>query len=259
MAARAIWTGTLAVDSRQIPVKLYPAVQDKGVHFHLLEKKTLTRVKQHMVNPETGKEVPPDSIKKGYEIHPGRFVVVEPEEVQKLEPEESHEIRISRFLPPEAIAHQFYERPYYLAPGDKDAAAYFAFAEALANKEREGLAHWVMRKKQYNGALRARDGYLVLITLRHAEEVVTARDLPSLTGRAIDAREIKMAEQLVSVLAGDFTPEEFHDEYRDRVMKLIEEKAKGHKPKLHTIPKKKPAEKSLVDMLAASLKGAKVA
>jgi DNA end-binding protein Ku len=113
-----------------------------------------------------------------------------------------------------------------------------------------------MRGKEYNGALRARDGYLVLITLRHAEEVVTARDLPALTGRDLDPREIQMAEQLVSVLAGEFRPDEFHDEYRERVMQLIETKAKGQKPKLQVIGKKKPAA-SLLDMLSASLNTAK--
>jgi DNA end-binding protein Ku len=255
MAARAIWTGTLALGSEKVPVKLYSAVQDQGVHFHLLEKKSQTRVKQHMVNPNTGKEVPPDQIRKGYEIQPGRFVVVEPEELQELEPEESREIRISRFVPPESIVHQWYERPYYLGP-DGDDPAYFALAEALESRGREGLAHWVMRKNEYNGALRARDGYLVLITLRHADEVVTARDLPAVTGRALDAREIQMAEQLVSVLADDFRPDDFHNEYRERVMQLIETKAKGQKPRLQAVEKKKPTT-SLLDMLSASLNSAK--
>jgi DNA end-binding protein Ku len=255
VAARAIWTGTLTVGAEKIPVKLYSAVQDQGIHFHLLEKKTQTRVRQHMVNPNTGKEVPADRIRKGYEVQPGRFVLIEADELKDLEPGESREIRVTRFLPPESVVHQWYERPYYLGP-DSDDPAYFAFAEALGNRDRQGLAQWVMRGKEYNGALRARDGYLVLITLRHTEEVVTARDLPALTGRALDPREIQMAEQLVSVLAGDFHPEDFRDEYRERVMQLIESKAKGQKPKLQVIEKKKPAG-SLLDMLSASLNTAK--
>jgi DNA end-binding protein Ku len=257
MAARAIWTGVLKLDSSEIPVKLYSAVQDQAVHFHLLDKRSKTRVKQHMVNPNSGKEVEADKIQKGYEAEPGLFVLLSPEEVASADPEESREIRISRFVPPEAIVHQYYERPYYLGPDGDDTKPYFALAEALANREREGLAHWVMRKKAYNGALRARDGYLVLITLRNADEVVTARDLPALTGRAPDSREIQMAEQLISVLAGDFHPEDFRDEYRDRVMKLIETKAKGNKPKLEKMPAKRKATTSLIDMLSASLEGAK--
>lgn len=253
----AIWTGKLAIGKEQIPVKLYSAVQDKSVHFHLLDKKTKTRVHQHMVNPDTGKPVPADKIRKGYEVDPGRFVLVEPKDLEKIEPEESDVIEVSRFLPPAAIVHQYYEHPYYLGP-DGDDTGYFALAEALGNKEREGLAHWTMRKREYDGALRARDGYLVLITLRPAAEVATAQDLPEAKGRALDPREIKMAEQLVSALAGDFHPEEFRDEYRDRVMELIHSKAKGQKPKLQAVPKKK-APASLVDMLAESLKRTKVA
>jgi DNA end-binding protein Ku len=257
MAARAIWTGVLTIESESIPVKLYSAVQDRAVHFHLLDKKTGTRVKQHMVDPNTGDEVPPDEIRKGYEAEPGQFVLITPEEIASADPEESREIRISRFVPPEAIVHQYYDRPYYLGPDGDDTKPYFALAEALASREREGLAHWTMRKKEYNGALRVRDGYLVLIALRHADEVVTARELPELTGRAPDPREIQMAEQLISVLADDFRAEEFRDEYRDRVMQLIESKAKGNKPKLQKVPARAKAPSSLLDMLSASLAGAK--
>lgn len=257
MAARAIWTGTLKLESAEIPVKLYSAVQDRAVHFHLLDKKTGTRVKQHMVDPNTGNEVPSEEIRKGYEAEPGQFVLMTPEEIASADPEESREIRISRFVPPEAIVHQYYDRPYYLGPDGDNSKHYFALAEALTNRNREGLAHWTMRKKEYNGALRVRDGYLVLIALRHANEVVTARDLPELKGRAPDEREIRMAEQLISVLADDFNVEEFRDEYRDRVMQLIETKAKGSKPKLQKMPARPKAPTSLLDMLSASLEGAK--
>jgi DNA end-binding protein Ku len=257
MAARAIWTGVLKIESNEIPVKLFSAVQDRAVHFNLLDKKSGTRVKQHMVNPNTDGEVPRDEIRKGYETEPGLFVLLTPEEVATADPEESREIRISRFLPPDAIVHQYYERPYYLGPDGEDVKPYFALSEALANRKREGLAHWVMRKKEYNGALRVRDGYLVLITLRNAGEVVTSQDLPALTGRAPDPREIQMGEQLISVLADDFRPEDHRDEYRDRVMQLIENKAKGNKPKLQKMPARAKAPTSLLDMLSASLEGAK--
>jgi DNA end-binding protein Ku len=152
--------------------------------------------------------------------------------------------------------HQWYERPYYLGPDGEDDDSYFALAEALHRRNSQGLAHWVMRGKQYVGALRERDGYLLLIRLRYVEEVLSARDLPAPGGRAPDPREIKMAEQLVSVLEDEFRPEDFRDEYRDRVMNYIEQKAKGQKPKLATMPSK-PKPKSLTDMLEASLNAAK--
>jgi DNA end-binding protein Ku len=233
---------------------MYAAVEDRGVHFHLLEKRTRARVKQHMVNPDNGKEVPTDEIRKGYEIEPHTFVIVDDEDLAKLEPEPSTVIEVEHYLPQGRIGHQYYDRPYYLGP-DGDTKAYFALAEALARKEREGLARWVMRKKRYVGALRSRDGYLLLITLRHAEEVLSARDLEPPPGRPPDAREIKMAEQLVAALEDEFRPEEYADEYRERVLKYIESKAKGRKPKLKTIEMPQPG-KDLAAALAASLKTA---
>jgi DNA end-binding protein Ku len=113
-----------------------------------------------------------------------------------------------------------------------------------------------MRKKHYAGALRANGGYLALMTLRHAEEVLSPKELPKPEGRALDAREIQMAEQLVSVLAGEFDRKEFKDEYRDRVLKFIDSKAAGRKVRL--MPAKARGETtSLMDALSASLKRAK--
>jgi DNA end-binding protein Ku len=254
MAARAIWKGTIDLGRSGLPVKLYSAVEDRGIHFHLLEKRTHARVKQHMVNPGSGKEVSSDDIRKGYEIEPDTFVIVDDTDLAKIEPEASTTIEVPYFLPEGQIGHHYYDRPYYLGP-DGDAKAYFALAEALAGKEREGLAKWVMRKKHYVGALRSLEGYLLLITLRHAEEVLSARDLPAPPGKPPDQREIKMAEQLVETLEDEFRPEDYSDEYRDRVRNYIEAKAKGRKPKLAAISEPKPS-KSLVDALAASLKAA---
>lgn len=253
MAARAIWKGSLQLGRTELPVKVYSAVEDRGVHFHLLEKKTHARVKQHMVNPGNGKEVRNDEIRKGYEIAPDTFVIVKDEELQKLEPEASTAIELASFLPEGKIGHQYYDRPYFLGP-DGDSKTYFALAEALERREREGLARWVMRKKEYVGALRSHEGYLLLITLRHAEEVLTAREIGAPPAKAPDPREVKMAEQLVAVLEDDFHAEDYSDEYRERVMKHIEAKAKGRKPKLEALPKPGREPKSLMDALAASLK-----
>lgn len=252
MAARAIWKGSLELGKGGIPVKLYSAVEDRTVHFHLLEKRSHSRVKQHMVNPETGKEVRNDEIRKGYEIEPDTYVILNEVDLNGIEPKASTSIEVPLFLPAGKIGHQFYERPYYLGP-DGDSKAYFALAEALSKSNREGFATWVMRKKEYAGALRSLDGYLLLITLRHAEEVISASDLRPPAGKAPDAREIKMAEQLVATLEDDFRAEDYADDYRNRVVKYIEAKAKGRKPKLETIAKPSGA-KSLADMLAASLK-----
>lgn len=254
--ARAIWKGQLTFGTAKLPVKLYSAVQDKAVHFHVLDAARHERVKQRMVDPNTDKEIPSEEIRRGLEVEPGVFVTFTDEELAKFEPEASRDIEITRFVPADAINHQWFERPYYIGPDSDDDADYFALAQALSDSKREGVAQWVMRGKTYHGALAARDSYLTLVTLRDADEVLSAKELPQPTGRALDDREIAMARQLVSVLEDEFRPEDFRDEYRDRVMAFIEAKGKGHKPKLKVM-KAKAATDSLTDALAASLAAAK--
>jgi DNA end-binding protein Ku len=251
MAARAIWKGELKIGSAKIPVKLYSGVLDRTVRFHILDEKHLMRVKQHMVSPDSGDEVATEEIQKGYEIEPGRFVVVTDEELEALQPKPSRDIEITEFVPPEAISQQWYERPYYLAP-DGDEKAYFALVDALKNRNREGIAHWVMRNKAYVGALRAEGDYLLLVTLRNAEEVISAHDLPKPAGRAPTQKELAMAKQLVDLLEGEFDPADYKDEYRERVMEFIEKKAKGKAPRLLAVKtKRKPS--SLDSVLQKSL------
>jgi DNA end-binding protein Ku len=251
MAARAIWKGQLKIGTTKVPVKLYSGVVDRTVRFHILDEKHLMRVKQHMVNPETGDEVPNEEIQKGYEIEPGRFVIVNEKELDDLNPKPSRDIDVMEFVPPQAISQQWYERPYYLAP-DGDQKSYFALAEALEKKNREGIAHWVMRNKSYVGALRAQDGYLLLFTLRNAEEVIDAEELPKPGGRAPTQKELNMAKQLVSLLEGEFNPKDYKDEYRERVLEFVEKKAKGKKPRLKAV-KTKRAPTSLDSVLQESL------
>jgi len=238
MTARAIWKGNLTLNSTKVPVKLYSAVQEKTVRFHILDAKSKLRVKQHMVEADGGKEVAPDEIQKGFEVEPGTFVILEKEELEKLEPEASREIEITQFVPPSQIPPEYFDRPYYLGP-DGDTAEYFAFAAALKEKQREGVARWVMRKQPYVGAVRTVDDYLMLFTLRNAEEVLSAQDLPKPSGRAPDKKELAMAKQLVELLKGEFDPKQYKDEYRERVMEFVEKKAKGHKPRLKLVKSKK--------------------
>jgi DNA end-binding protein Ku len=154
------------------------------------------------------------------------------------------------------VSHGWYDRPYWLGPDSGGNGAYFALAQALESEEREGIAKWVMRGKEYVGALVAEDGYLMLITLRRAGEVVESKDLPKPSGRVLERKEVALAEQLVSALEGEWKPEEFEDEYRDRLMEFIEKKSKGRAPKIRKLRPKKESKKDLAAMLQASLKGA---
>ncbi len=251
MAARAIWAGTLKIGSSSLPVKLYSAVQDKSVHFHILDAKGKSRVQQRMVNPSTGDEVAKQDIRKGYEVERGIFVLLDHDELSKLEPKPSRGIEISRFVPRGLISHLWYDRPYYLGP-DGDVGTYFAFTQALQNENQEGIARWVMRNKSYAGALRVSGDYLALITLRHAGEVLSDRDLPAPRARGLSQKELKMARELVGALAGELRLEDFRDEYRDRLLDFIEAKAKGRKPRLAAVRTRR-ATASLESDLSKSL------
>jgi len=261
MAARAIWKGEIKLGTQKLPVKLYSAIEDKSVRFHILDDTKRNRVKQHMVEPDSGKEVETQDIRKGYEIEPGRFVILEDEDLEALRPKPSREIEIRGFVPVKAIPQQFYERPYYLGP-DGDQNDYFAFARALESEGREGIAHWVMRNKAYSGALGAEDGYLVLSTLRNAGEVIAADELPKPAGRAPTKKEIDLAKHLVSMLEGDFNPADYKDEYRERVLEFIAKKAKGHAPRLAPAKTKRTTtslDSVLAKSIAALKKGKKAA
>lgn len=250
MAARAIWKGELKVGCAAIPVKVYAAVQDRDIRFHVVQSKSKTRVKQEMVT-EDHQHLAKTDIRKGYEVESGRFVILEEEELQSLKPKESRTIAFSRFVPPSAVGNEWYERPYYLGP-DGDQANYFALAHALAKQNLVGITRWSMRGKSYVGALRAEGDYLVLIKLRYAQEVLSDRELPAPEGRPLAQNESRMAEELVAALEGSFDPTEFRDEYRARLQTFIEAKAKGKSTRLPVI-KEHATSASLDQQLARSL------
>jgi DNA end-binding protein Ku len=253
VAARAIWQGNLIVQKHDIPVKIFSAVVDRQIHFHLLHKRDHMRVQQRMVDAEAEEPIPLDEARKGFEVEPGLFVEVTPEEMERFVPEASRDIRIKHFVPRNGIDPQMYERPYYLGPGEHSEASYFALAEALASEGRAGIAFWVMRKHSYAGALLSQDGYLSLITLRNDDQVIPVGSLDPPQGRPLAANEKQMAEKLIEALSGEFRPEEYRDLYQQRIQELIDAKRFGRKLKPKRAPRKRQAG-SLAETLRASLK-----
>lgn len=253
--ARAIWKGKIQFGSVKLPVKLYSAVQDKSIHFRLLDEKYREPVRQHMIDPESGEIVESADIQRAIQVGTNKLVILEKEELEELEPEASREIEITRFLDHEEITHQWYERPYWLGP-DGDAKKYFAVVEALRNQKKVGLAQWTMRNKEYVGALRVEGDYLMLITLRHAAEVISPAELTPPGGRDVGKRELDMARQLVETLIAPLDVAAFKDGYRERVLELVDARAKG---KVIRFPKAKAkrTEASLESVLERSIKAAK--
>ena len=258
--ARAIWSGAISFGLVNIPVKLYSAVSKKTVRFHQLDSADNTRIQQKRVNPNTGEDVPYEQLVKGYELSPDRYVVVRPEELESIEPQKTRTIDIEDFVELEQIDPIYYDHPYYLAPAEGAAKAYTLLLEAMKASGRVGIARVVIRSKEQLVAIRAGDGVLLMETLLFGDEVVPAENIDEL-GAVGDVeagkREVKMAEQLIESLATDFDPDRYRDEYRERVLELIERKAEGQEITIQEAPEAPAEVPDLMAALEASIASAK--
>jgi DNA end-binding protein Ku len=256
MGARAIWRGVITFKGVSLPVKLYSAVVDRAVHFHLLHKSDHVRLEQRMVNPRTGETVPNEAIGKAYPVNNELLVLVDKSDLEQLNPAPTRKIQVERFVPSDAISPEWYDRPYYLGPVAESDKEYYALAAAMDHQGFAGVARWVMRKREYAGALCSESGHLLLATLHSAREVISLSQLDAPTGRDLGAEEKSLARRLVESLAGTFQPEEYHDEYQQRVQELVDAKRKGKRVKARHKIARKPAARSLAESLRQSLQAA---
>jgi DNA end-binding protein Ku len=256
MPARAMWKGVIRFGAIHLPVKLYAAVEDRKVHFRLLHRKDEAPVQQKMVHSKTEEPVPSELIRRGVEIENGQIVLLDENDLKSLEPPESREIKITGFVEPSRFNHQWYDRPYYLGP-DSDRKSYFALSEALQRQQMLGVAEWTMRKKNYFGVLQAAGGYLKMITLRHADEIVDVSGLQAPQFRELSRQEMQMAQLLVQALEDNFDPHAFRDEYQERVRELVMTKAAGGTVEFRKAERRTPEVISLSDMLKQSIIQAK--
>jgi DNA end-binding protein Ku len=228
--ARSIWTGAISFGLVTVPVKLYSAVNRKSVRFHQLNAKTGVRIQQKRVDPATGDEVAYEDIVKGFELTPDRYVVIEPGELEALEPKKTKTIEIEDFVELSDIDPIFYDHPYYLAPGPGGAKPYRLLLEAMRETNRVAVARVVIRQKEQLVALRPMGDVLGMSTMLFADEVVDPDKVDELAAASeveTTGRELAIAKQLVESLSGPFEPEKYHDAYRDEVLALIERKAAG--------------------------------
>jgi DNA end-binding protein Ku len=225
---RALWTGWIRFGLVNVPVKLYPAVKNNDIHFHLLHDQDSSRIRNQVVDSRTGKPVDREDIVKGYELHKGKYLIVDQKDLEKLEPESSRDIRVTEFVDPTQINPIYVHRAYYLGPDKGGAKAYSLLVEALKKTKKAGITHFVMRKQEYLAALRVIKGdVLCLETMRFANEIVDPSDVSDFSHEKVNPREIKMAEQLIDSLESKWQPTHYKDEFTDRVMDLIEKKRAG--------------------------------
>jgi DNA end-binding protein Ku len=254
--ARAIWSGAISFGLVNVPVKLYSATSPKTVRFHQLSKQTGARIRQKRVDPSTGDEVAFEDIVKGYEITPDRYVLIEPDELDALDPKATKTVDIEEFVDLSEIDPIFYDHSYYLAPTTGGAKAYRLLLDAMAEAGKVGIGRVVLRSKQQLCALRPTGDVLTLTTMLFGDEVLAPDrldELDAVSESQASDRELKMAQQLIDSLSADFDPTKYKDEYRERVLELIEKKAAGEEIAVQPEAEEPAAAPDLMAALEASL------
>lgn len=226
---RPIWTGMVSFGLVTLPVRMFSAVTQKEVHFHQLHDADGSRIRQERICAADGEPVPYNHIVKGYEVSPGKYVEVTPEELAAFDPAATKTIDIEDFVDIHDIDPIYYESTYYLAP-DRDAAKPYALLHAaLTRRSRVGIARMVMHNKQHLCVVRPLGPVLSVSTLQYADEIRPAEALPGLPRDQSKPREreLAMAEQLIESLSTQFRPERYHDEYREKILAFLKKKAEG--------------------------------
>ena len=257
--ARPVWSGTISFGLIAIPIKLFNAVRHKSVSFNQLDERTMSRIRYRKVSDETGEEVPDEHIVKGYEVSKGRYVLVDPDELEPFMPAATRTIELEEFVELGDIDPIYFENAYYVTP-DANPKPYVLLARAMEEAGKVAIGRLVMRNKQYTAAIRAVDGRLMMSTLAYADEVVqpeTIEELNGLDGVDVSPREVKMAEALVDSLSDEFAPDKYRDDYREQVLDLIEKKAAGEEFEMPEVAAEKPKIVDLMAALEASVEAAK--
>jgi DNA end-binding protein Ku len=248
---RSIWSGAISFGLVNVPIKLYSAVSRKTVRFHQLNGKTGARIQQKRVDPSTGEEVAYEDIVKGYELARDSYVVITPDELEALDPERTRTIDIEDFVDQAEIDPIYYDHPYYLVPAKGAEKAYRLLLDAMRESRKVAIARVVLRSKEQLVAIRPAGDVLMMETMVFHDEVVspdTIEDLPDEAQATTSGRELKMAQQLIASLSSEFQPERYRDEYREKVLDLVERKAQGEE--IATQPEA-PAPARVPDLMAA--------
>jgi DNA end-binding protein Ku len=252
-----IWTGSISFGLVTVPVKLTPAVKSRDVSFNQLEEGTGSRIRLRRVSEQTGEEVSTDRIVKGYEIEKGRYVVVEKSELETLAPKASHTIEIEDFVDLADIDPIYFDTPYYVLADEKASKPYRLLVEAMTQLQKVAIGRVVIRAKERLVAIRPMDGMLCVETMHYADEIVAREKLDGVpAGGDVNERELEMAMQLVEALAGAFAPDKYHDEYREQLLELIDQKAAGQEIVARPEPEAPAKVLDLMAALEASLKRA---
>lgn len=227
MAGGTIWKGSIRFADTDVPVKLHAAVKEERIQFHLLHRRDQVKLRQQMICAYEKIPVPKEVQTKGFEVEEGKYIIVDPEELEQTAPESSRTIEVHEFVAAEQIDPIFLDHAYYLEP-DTFPGRYNELVEVVQEMAVAGICTWTMRKRSYFGALQARGKVLRLNTLRYADEMMVVQTL-GLQEIPVSEKELKIGCDLINQLAAPFQPEKFENEHQKRLQQLIERKSRGEK------------------------------
>jgi DNA end-binding protein Ku len=258
IGVKALWKGALTFGLVNIPVRLYSAVEEKGLKFHLLHEPDGGRIKYQRTCSKCGEEVTWDDVVKGYEYSKDHYVTFEQEELQALDVDSIKAIDVVTFVPLEDIDPVYYNKTYFVAPEQSGLKAYRLLQNALEAERQVGIAKIALRDKEHLATVRLMDDVFVLETMHWPDEIREPA-FEELEKRVnIKDAEVKMARQLIQQLSGDFKPEEFTDDYRARMEQLVEQKVEGQEITVAAEPEEEPTKVvDLMEALKASVEDAK--
>jgi DNA end-binding protein Ku len=258
MAGATIWKGNIRFSDTEVPVKLHTAVNEVRVSFHLLHKTDQVRLRQQMICAFDKQPVSPEEQAKGFELEEGKYLIIDPEELEQIAAESSRTIEVHEFVPKAQIDPFSIDRVYYLEPDESESKAdgFSALAKILSEAGVVGICTWNMRKRSYFGALQAAGKKLRLCTLRYVDEVVSVETL-GLQKIAVSEKELSIGSDLIGKLSGPFEPAKFENEHQKKLQDMIEKKARGEHIEVITPARVSPTESDkLLEALEASLKKA---
>ena len=251
---RAIWTGSISFGLVNVPVRLYSAISEHKLHFHLVHEPDQSPIGYQKICKLEDKPVSDDEVVKAFEFEPGEYVVMEDEDFEAARVEGYRTIEITDFVPYEQVDPIYFARTYYLGPEKGGEKVYSLLLRALEHSGLAGISKFVMRDRQYLGALRVREGVITLEQLYFADEIRPVKEIrPPKT--QVSKEELEMAEQLIDNFTGDFEPKKYKDSYRDALCAIIRAKRAGKEVR-------RPAETAeeappdLLEALRASIEAA---
>jgi len=248
MAPRPIWSGTISFGLVSIPVRMLTATSSRELRFHFVDRRDLQPIGYDKVRKDTGEHVDPDDVVRAFELEQGRFVPIEPEDLDRLDVELTHSVDICDFVCLDEIDPIYFRQAYYLVPQEGGEKPYQLLVRALDETGRVGIAKVVIRNKQHLACLRPWEGVLVLETMYYAEEVRRPAEVAgeAAAGDGLRKAEVEMAKSLVENLSAEFDPERYDDTYRSELLELIRSKAEGT-----PLPEPAEEEPQVVDLMQA--------